>query len=266
MMMKTIVLFVLIISLCKSTLNAQNDTMYVIKNGEIVGKYNVNTELDSIIFYKPGSMPVSKFTDSRDGRVYRSITVGNQVWMAENLKYLPSVTGPGTSSSTSACYYVYGYNGTDVATAKTSINYLIYGVLYNWYAAMNGAASSSSSPSGVQGACPAGWHLPSTAEWTTLINSLGGAAVGGGKLKETGTAHWETPNTGATNEIFFTALPGGYVGNGSFYNIGSNVFWYSATAISGTDAEYRLIYAKYGKIDQGSLDKKTGLAVRCVKD
>ncbi len=102
--------------------------------------------------------------DSRDSQIYQYITIGAQVWMTENLAYLPSVFAPATGSNSTAYYYVYGYNGTDVAAAKATSNYTTYGVLYNWPAAMNGSASSTSNPSGVQGICPSGWHLPSDAE------------------------------------------------------------------------------------------------------
>jgi uncharacterized protein (TIGR02145 family) len=88
--------------------------------------------------------------------------------MAENLKYLPSVVGPGTGSNSEAYCYVYGYDGTSISAAKATENYATYGVLYNWTAAMNGAESSDANPSGVQGICPDGWHLPSDAEWKQL--------------------------------------------------------------------------------------------------
>lgn len=176
------------------------------------------------------SLLANGFTDPRDGNHYNVVKIGNQVWMAENLKYLPSVVGSGTGSLTIPYYYVYGYNGTDVAAAKGTANYTTYGVLYNWPAAMAGSASSAANPSGVQGVCPTGWHLPSDAEWTQLTDYLGGEGVAGGKLKEAGTAHWQSPNTGATNETGFTALPGGYrYDDGSFDGIGDGGFWWSAT-------------------------------------
>jgi uncharacterized protein (TIGR02145 family) len=163
----------------------------------------------------------STFTDPRDGKVYQTVVIGNQEWMAENLAYLPSVVGPDTGSDTTSYYYVYGYDGTSISAAKATENYATYGVLYNWTAAMNGAESSDANPSGVQGICPDGWHLPSDAEWKQLemylgmsetdVNSTGWrGTVEGGKLKEAGTTHWADPNAGANNESGFTALPGGY--------------------------------------------------------
>src|SRR4030042_875983 len=88
------------------------------------------------------------------------------------LAYLPAVSPPASESMTDPYYYVYDYNGNSVTAAKATGNYMTYGVLYNWSAAMNGAASSIANPSGVQGVCPTGWHLPSDAEWTQLTDYL----------------------------------------------------------------------------------------------
>jgi len=209
----------------------------------------------------------STFSDSRDGNVYSYITIGNQVWMAENLKYLPSVVGPGTGSQTTPYYYVYGYNGTTVAEAKATANYTTYGVLYNWPAAMNGAASSTANPSGVQGVCPTGWHLPSDAEWTELTDYLGGTSIAGGKLKETGTTHWNSPNTGATNETGFTALPGGLRSDyGAFFNIGNYGFWWSATEYDSTNAWRSYMGNGCSSVYRGYNGKEVGFSVRCVRD
>src|SRR5574344_2757322 len=215
-----------------SSVFAQNDTMYIMKSGAIVGQYNVNTEVDSVIFYKPTIEETTSgtFIDSRDGNEYNWVQIGDQVWMAENLAYLPRVNrvADGSEDAAGSYYYVYGYNGTNVADAKATANYKTYGVLYNWTAAMNGEASSTTNPSGIQGVCPAGWHLPSDAEWTELTDYLGGTSVAGGKLKETGTTHWASPNYKATNETGFTALPGG--GRYEIFDrIGSNVYWWRAT-------------------------------------
>jgi len=239
------------------------------KSGVIVGQYNVNTEVDSVIFYKPTIEETTSgtFIDSRDGNEYNWVQIGDQVWMAENLKYLPSVVGPGTGSNSTAYYYVYGYNGTNVADAKATANYTTYGVLYNWPAAMDGEASSTTNPSGVQGVCPTGWHLPSDAEWTQLTGYLGGEVVAGGKLKETGTTHWSSPNTSATNETGFTALPGGYrYDDGTFDGIGDYGFWWSATEFSTTNAWYRGVGYDYSYVYKSYGYKGWGVSVRCVRD
>jgi uncharacterized protein (TIGR02145 family) len=252
-----------------SSVFAQNDTMYIMKSGAIVGQYNVNTEVDSVIFYKPTIEETTSgtFIDSRDGNEYNWMQIGDQVWMAENLKYLPSVVGPGTGSQTTPHYYVYGYNGTNVADAKATANYTTYGVLYNWPAAMDGEASSTTNPSGVQGVCPTGWHLPSDAEWTQLTDYLGGVSVAGGKLKETGTTHWSSPNTSATNETGFTALPGGgRDGDGAFDGIGLYGLWWSATELDTDDAWYRYVIYDTSDVSRSYYLKELGFSVRCVRD
>ena len=254
-----------------SSVFAQNDTMYIMKSGAIVGQYNVNTEVDSVIFYKPTIEETTSgtFIDSRDGNEYNWVQIGDQVWMAENLAYLPSVNmvADGSEDAAGSYYYVYGYDGTNVADAKATDNYATYGVLYNWTAAMDGEASSTTNPSGIQGVCPAGWHLPSDAEWTELTNYLGGTSVAGGKLKETGTTHWASPNTGATNETGFTALPGGYRGdNGTFDYIGYGGYWWSATEYSASSAWYRIMGINLSSVPLFNYYKEVGFSVRCVRD
>ena len=220
-----------------------------------------------VVEMNTGGISANVLADLRDDKTYSYKTIGTQVWMTENLAYLPSVVGPGTGSASTAYYYVYGYDGTDVATAKATANYTTYGVLYNWTAAMNGVASSDSNPSGVQGACPEGWHLPSDAEWTTLSDYLGGISYAGGKLKEAGTAHWTGPNTGATNESGFTALPGGYRRNdGIFYFIGSNGYWWSSTDHNTSSAWYRNLCNSYSDVFRYTSTKDIGFSVRCVRD
>ncbi len=193
------------------------------------------------------------FTDSRDGNLYTYVKIGNQIWMAENLKYLPSVVGPSTGSQTTPYYYVYGYNGSEVNEAKATANYLTYGVLYNWTAACN--------------SCPAGWHLPSDAEWTELTDYLGGTSVSGGKLKETGTTHWVSPNYEATNETGFTALPGGYrIDSGSFVSIGNYGLWWSATEFDTNNAWFRFMLYNNSDVYRSSNYKELGFSVRCLRD
>jgi uncharacterized protein (TIGR02145 family) len=198
------------------------------------------------------------YKDNRDDKTYPYVTIGTQVWMTENLAYLPSVVGPGTGSEdagneTEPFYYVYDYDGTNITAAKSTANYTIYGVLYNWTAALS--------------ACPPGWHLPSDAEWTTLITYLGGESVAGGKMKEAGESHWTSPNTGATNESGFTALPGGYRNsNGSFYYIGDNGGWWSSTVYYTTNAWGRYLYYSDGDVARSSVFKAYGFSVRCIRD
>ena len=204
------------------------------------------------------------FIDPRDGTRYKTVKIGNQIWMAENLKYLPSVSPSNVGSETDPFYYVYGYQGTDILAAKATDNYKTYGVLYNWEAA--------------KASCPKGWHLPTDAEWKTLEMYLGmtqtqADATGwrgtdqGGKLKEAGTTHWISPNTGATNSSGFTALPAGYRNTGgSFSNFGSGTDLWSSSASSSSNAWRRSLYTGYSTVSRGTNSKAYGFSVRCLRD
>ena len=214
------------------------------------------------------------FVDVRDGNSYNTLLIGTQCWMKENLAWLPSVVGPATGSTSIAYYYVYGYNGTDVPTAKGTANYTTYGVLYNGTAAMQGAGSSSADPSGVQGACPTGWHLPSDIEWCNMENTVEAGADptcsimgyrgvnGGGFLREAGTTHWNSPNTGATNSTGFTWLGAGSRDNGGvFQNIKVNgILWSTTTSIVHHTVTTS---AQFGR---STLTSTYGLSVRCIRD
>ena len=205
-------------------------------------------------------------TDPRDGNTYRTVKIGEQVWMAENLRFLPGVAGPGTGSKTTPYFYVYGYDGINVDDAKATANYNIYGVLYNWPAAMNEATSSDANPSGVQGVCPSGWHLPSDAEWTQLTDYLG-TRVAGGKLKASGTTLWDPPNSGANNETGFSAFPGGYRNaDGTFVSMGEDADFWSASEYNSSHAWFRNIHFNDNDVGRNKYPRQTGFAVRCVKD
>ena len=205
-------------------------------------------------------------TDPRDGNTYRIVKIGEQVWMAENLRFLPGVAGPGTGSKTTPYFYVYGYDGINVDDAKATAKYNIYGVLYNWPAAMNEATSSDANPSGVQGVCPSGWHLPSDAEWTQLTDYLG-TRVAGGKLKASGTTLWDPPNSGANNETGFSAFPGGYRNaDGTFVSMGEDADFWSASEYNSSHAWFRNIHFNDNDVGRNKYPRQTGFAVRCVKD
>ena len=188
------------------------------------------------------------------GKTYHTIIINGKEWMAENLAYLPSVSPASIGSVTDPYYYVYDFNGTDVAAAKLTDNYTTYGVLYNWPAAM--------------AACPPGWHIPSDAEWTALITFLEGKGVTeGGKLKESGYTHWLSPNTGATNEIGFAALPAGSLHYaGEFYGIGINGVWWSSTESDSVRALSMEVFYNYSDVYRGRSGKDWGYSVRCVKN
>jgi len=249
---------------------AQNDTMYIMKSGVVIDKFNINTEVDSLIFYILEPPTCGILFDSRDGNEYRTVQIGNQCWMAENLRYLPSVTGPSALyPDYYNKYYVYGYDGTNVDEAKATNNYANYGVLYGWLAAMAWTESSEENPIGVQGVCPDGWHLPSSEEWEQLIDFVGGMEHGG-KLKAVSTNHWNSPNAGATNETGFKALPGGFYNmifsDGTFLGLGDQGRWWSATEPHDYIASYYGLFFNHNYFIKGWEFKEFGFSVRCVKN
>lgn len=191
-----------------------------------------------------------------DGNNYNSVTIGTQEWLTENLKTtkyndgtsIPLVTDNTDWNNLTSAGYCWYNNDSSTYNAK-------YGALYNWFAVNSGNL------------CPTGWHVPSATEWTTLTTYLGGENPAGGRLKETGTAHWQSPNTGATNDTGFTALPsGGRYNSGLFHDIGAICYWWAATMYDAYNASYLyLFYAN--SIGAGSYcDRKEGCSVRCAKD
>lgn len=193
------------------------------------------------------------FTSSASG----TITICSQVWMDKNLTVstyrngdpIPLVTNAATWASLTTGAYCYHNN--DPASEA------IYGKIYNWYAVND-----------PRGLAPLGWHVPTSAEWGTMITCLGGSSVAGGALKETGTSHWASPNTGATNSSGFTALPGGYRANTGTYSSvpGTITFWWTSTQVNATDAFEKGVENTSGNILNASYVKEAGSYVRCVKD
>ena len=190
---------------------------------------------------------------SHEGYDYSIVQIGNQCWFAENCRYLPIVSDQSFSSTTEPHYSVNGYTGTDVTAAQATDNYETYGVLYNWPAVMT------------EGICPTGWHIPSNEEFTELTDFLGGESIAGGKMKEAGYDHWNSPNTGATNSSGWTGLPGGYRWSGGFYSLGDDGYWWSAS---------EAVPYSWGRRLNNSIDyvirlnynRGSGFSARCVRD
>ena len=220
--------FYLIIALISFILNVNAQQMHIHKNDHSIVSISLS-DIDSITF----CVSDTTFTDPRDGRVYKIVKIGTQVWMAENLNYR-------TSDSS-------WYMNND------SVTYHMYGRLYTWNKALE--------------AVPPGWHLPTDNEWTILTNYVGGATVAGGKLKETGTTHWNSPNTGATNETGFFGLPGGYRNeSGIFDHIRYAGFWWTSTAFDVVNAWSRNMYYDNAEVKRYNYNKIDGMSVRCVRD
>lgn len=192
-----------------------------------------------------------------DGNVYKTITIGNQVWMAENLRVttyndgspILKITETSEWSKLTIGAYCNYNNTTNLDTIAT------FGCLYNWYAVNTSKLA------------PSGWHVATNEEWNNLIIFLGGPSVAGCKLKEEGTNHWLSPNTGATNEFGFTALPGSFrYTNGKFGIFGNRGFWWSSTEFDVNNSWSWYIYNDYENVYRYYNLNQYGFSVRCVKD
>ncbi len=212
------------------------------------------TEYGNQLSFKTLSKCPSSITDA-SGNTYEVVQIGQQCWMTSNLKTtkyrngndIPNLTGVSQWSSTSFGAYCDYENS--VSNSET------YGKLYNWYAVET------------ENICPEGWRVPSDEDWNTLTEVVGGSNIAGGKLKETGTSHWITPNSNATDDYGFTALPGGMrYDQGDFNNIRYLGYWWSSTNNFSTKAWMRSINYNQSNITRSSNEKKYGHSVRCLKD
>ena len=209
----------------------------------------------TIIFFTP------KEISDADGNNYHSVItryreVGQQEWMIENLKVTKYSNGDPISNASDGVQWANTSAGAFCSYGNDISNCTPYGQLYNWYAVNDSRKL-----------CPSGWHVPTDAEWTSIITYLGGESVAGGKLKEDGTDHWKSPNTGATNEILFMALPGGLRSyDAAFNNISYYGYWWSATEISTTTAWFRQMSSVSQEMTRGPQLKNSGFSVRCLKD
>jgi uncharacterized protein (TIGR02145 family) len=196
-----------------------------------------------------------------DGNVYHTVTIGTQVWMVENLKttrYNDGIAIPWVKDA--AAWYSLTTPGYCWYNNAFAIYKNTYGALYNWYAIKTGKLA------------PAGWHVSTDAEWTTLTEYLGGNSVAGGKLKSSGTIEastgwWSSPNTGATNESGFTAVPGGSrYPDGAFFDLGSNGIWWSSSEAIANNAWHWGLTNNSTDVFRINNDKNCGNSVRCVRD
>ena len=239
---------------------------------------------DYYTFQGGGSLHYGDTLFDFDCNAYRTIKIGKQTWMAENLRTthyadgtpLADGTNAGDISTDYTTRYCFVYNND-----TGSIN--PYGRLYTWAAVMNGEQGSNANPSGVQGVCPSEWHVPSDSEWKELEMFLGmkkkvdkrmvhrGGIAVSGKMKSRGVSYWEPPNRGSTNECGFAAMPGGYrCSKGYFYNMGRYAYFWTATEDNttgeGSMAWNRALGALYPGIYRGFDSKSRARSVRCIKD
>jgi uncharacterized protein (TIGR02145 family) len=192
-----------------------------------------------------------------DGNSYRTVWIKDELWFAENLRssnYNDGTPIPNVIDSIEWGELATGarsYYDNDSSKYDT-----IYGALYNFFA----VATSK--------LCPTGWHVPTDEEWVDLTDYLGGENVAGGKLKDKGTVHWDTPNEGATDTVGFTALPGGRrTLTGTFDDSARKIgAWWSSTPDNSIESWYRLLDYNFAIVFEPYVDTRFGFSVRCLKD
>ena len=202
-----------------------------------------------------------------DGNVYPTVTIGDQNWMAQNLKvthYADGTSIPLVEDNNS--WAILGENNSDKGYCfYNNEESEEYGALYTYAAAVNGEPFILENS---QGVCPEGWHLPNNEEWIELINYVGGIDDAGRILKETGAAHWLKSSETGDNAYYFNALPGGnrYLYDGTFERLGSVGYWWSSTQNTALDAyAFSLHYSSEG-IYYTLYGKSYGMSVRCIED
>lgn len=215
------------------------------------------------------------FIDERNSTEYKWIKIGKQIWMAENLAFLPSVSPSSEKSDSVPYYYVHSYEGSSVTEAKRTNIFFIYGVLYNWP-----AATSDNNVNG-QDICPDGWHLPSDEEWTILTDYLISNGFGFGRIRKwigksmASTSRWiYSTNLGtvandqkSNNSSGFNAFPGSACSrNGGFYPLGSNAFFWSSSEKGAKRARVHYLDRNIEGVQRGPEFRRVGDSVRCLKD
>ncbi|MFN8209104.1 MAG: FISUMP domain-containing protein [Bacteroidales bacterium] len=239
-------------------------------SGELTGEYSLKWKVSNgkDTASEMINLKLVGITDSRDGQKYKVVKIGEQIWMAENLRAvdfqngdpIPDGTGIGDYSGQASPLYRFVYSDNES-------NAPIYGRLYTYYAITD-----------YRRVCPVEWHVPSETEWKKLMMELGMSSADvelidyrqntvAGQLKETGTVHWDSPNEGATNSSGFTALPAGYKRRlGEFNYIHQHGFFWSSTSNDTDNAWYfSLAFDKAG-IGRSFNLKNYGFSVRCIKD
>ena len=203
----------------------------------------------------------AKNISDKDGNTYKTVYIGTQQWMAENLK----VTKYNDGSSIPNVDFLPDWNSLTTGAwayySSVTANNDKYGKLYNWYV-VNPILN------GNKNVCPTGWHVPTDSEWTVLIEYLGGENIAGGKMKEAGLTSWVVINIDATNSSLFTGLPGGYRSENNFSDIlGKDGRWWSSSEYdSGSAKSLGLYYTSGGASSKGRNSKGHGLSIRCLKD
>lgn len=248
--------FTMILFVALSHVQAQNDSIYLWKSGKLISKQSIKpADLDSITFTNPiANLP--------------NVVIGSQIWQSHNYDGVTYRDGTPIPQVTNSTQWANLTTGAWCYYNNNPTNNTVYGKLYNWYAVAGIYNSASlTDPSLRKQLAPMGWHVPSNDEWNLLLNFLGGNNAAGGKLKETGVAHWLSPNTGATNSTGFSGVPGGYCSNaGAFDFMGSFGYFWNVLQSSSTSAWYLNLFYSNSSGVVGTYAKKYGFSVRCIKD
>ena len=240
---------------------------------------NVGTSYGDELTFTTLETPCGEFTlTDIDGNTYNTVQIGTQCWMKENLRTTKYADGTsisqGSSTSSTTAYWYYPNND---ASNKTT-----YGLLYNWTAVMRNSSSSSANPSGVQGVCPTGWHVPSDAEWKQMEIAVGMTPIEADNLQQwrgsiakslSGTTGWASSsslnvpgNISGNNSSGFSALPAGNYYYGSYLDFGDGANFWSATEDDSSNAWQRILSYRYAGVGRYYGNKGNGCSVRCLRD
>jgi uncharacterized protein (TIGR02145 family) len=210
------------------------------------------------------ALPYGTMTD-QEGNEYKTIQIGNQVWMAENLRVTKYNNGVSLTNVTANSQWETFSSGAYASYENKTTNDCPYGKLYNWFAVFN-----------TQNICPTGWHVPTDIEWNGMMafldqsfiptNNVIQSLIAGGKMKSTGIQYWQTSNTAATNNSGFSGLPGGErTDDGEFISINTRGYWWAK--LSNIDNLWNLtLFNNNGNVNRESVQQEVGASVRCVKD
>lgn len=248
--MRIVNTIVLILSFISTTICAQ-EKVYIYKDGAIVNEYTI-TDVDSIIFYKPIIGP--SVTDY-EGNIYKIVVIGNQTWMAENLRTtklndgtaIPNITENSLwANATSSAYCWYDNNST-----YKNPN----GALYNWYTVETNKL------------CPSGWHVPSTSDWDILENKI---IADGYSVSEAGNTLKSTTGwfqNGSGQDVFgFNAIPSGNRNQFGYVELSSGALFWTSSYYDTNNSHFRSLYFMFNELNKGNILKKEGASVRCIKN
>jgi uncharacterized protein (TIGR02145 family) len=243
----------------KNALNENLEAQRLKKDTQLKIKQDSLTLLLTELFeYKPSALLVKQ---DNSGSI-KTVTIGKQVWMLENLNVATFKNGVEIPKVQDESAWIKAVNNQQPAWCyyyNDKKNGDKFGKLYNWYAVVDN-----------NGLCPQGWHVPSDDEWYVLTDYLGGSQIAGGKMKEVGITNWNSPNTESTNLSLFTGLPGGYRNyNGNYYYIGDSGFWWSSTEYASEyegRAWLRYLSNANGVAIRYNDYKAFGISVRCLRD